>query len=89
MSDTEEEREFHGGGIKGHIISEPDLAELERVLPDLMKDMAFMSMPMAGKPGMTARHRVQWINVMNIVQAIRWDGGPPLAVGIIPAGPEL
>lgn len=73
---------------KQHRIGETELSELERVLPDLMWEMAFMKMPMVEQAGMTPRQKTQWRRVMQIVTSIRWQGGPPMEVDIIPAEPE-
>lgn len=66
-------------------IYEDDLAELERTLPQIL-DRCY---PMLGAkdPGAN-RLRVQWRRIIEIVQNVRWNYGPPLDVGIVPAGPD-
>lgn len=84
MSDTNEpkEREF-GGSTRLFQITEPDLAELERLLPDLLFDL-LMSCATEGDPSPTSvRYRTMYRAVQQIVVNVRWNYGPPLAAGIV------
>ena len=55
-------------------ITEPDLADLEHMLPELM---------MAGMTQWQGRQRVQWSRVIEIVKNVRWQYGPPTNVGTV------
>lgn len=58
-------------------INEPDLAELEHTLPQLLD---------AAMPYLDNRQRVQWRRVREILANVRWNYGPPGEVTVIPAG---
>jgi len=58
-------------------ITEPDLAELERLLPDIA-DRLYC-------PAMTNADRVMIRRVQKIITDVRWNYGPPLEVEIVPA----
>ena len=60
-------------------ITEDDLAELERLLPDL-QDAVMTSRGYNDNN----RIRVQLRRVKDIVSNLRWNYGPPTNVGIIP-----
>jgi hypothetical protein len=63
------------GSVRLFQIAEPDLAELERVLPQIADAMMAQLNP---------RLRVQWRKVQEIVTNVRWNYGPPLECIIIP-----
>lgn len=54
-------------------IYEQDLAELERLLPDLLET----------RPGTTPRERVQYRRVQEIIKNVRWNYGPHTDVEFI------
>lgn len=66
------------GGTKRFQISEPDLAELERMLPELLEFVTHA-------PGCQPRHRVMFRNVQTIIVNMRWNYGPHTEVGRIEA----
>jgi hypothetical protein len=70
------ENEQQSGSVRLFRITEPDLAELERVLPQLADAMMSHLNP---------RLRIQWRRVQQIVCDVRWDYGPPRNVSVIPA----
>lgn len=57
-------------------IREDDLAELERILPQICDDVAM-------SPEATPRQRTQIRVVQRIIRDVRWDYGPPEDVRII------
>ena len=60
-------------------ITEDDLSELERVLPELCEAVTM-------RPDATPRQRTQFRQIQKIVVNVRWNYGPPGAgVEIIPA----
>lgn len=76
------EREF-GGTTRLMQIREPDLAELERLLPELLFDL-LMSRATEGEASPTnIRHRTMYRAVQQIIVNVRWNYGPPMAAGII------
>lgn len=62
-------------------ITEPDLAELERLLPKICDRAIWSGADGRTDPGM----RVAIISVQQIVSRIRWDYGPPQEVYRVPA----
>ena len=64
-------------GMRMHHITEDDLAELERLLPEVT---------MALWPQLDNRLRVQLRRIKDILSKVRWDYGPPTEVEVIPAG---
>lgn len=86
-ADAPKEREF-GGSTHLLQIGEPDLAELERILPEWAQIVTFAQAPRSDE-GTTAnpggRINAQIRRVQDILQSIRWDGLPYSQVGIIPA----
>ena len=74
MGDSEEQPS--GLNTKLHQISGPELAELEELLPDLLWHRPDL---------LTPRVKIKWRRVMEILQNVRWNGGPPLKCFRIPA----
>jgi hypothetical protein len=66
-------------------ISEADLADLERILPDLCWDM----MPLFTNRELAPRLRTQLRRVQAILSEVRWGYGPPQQVEAIDAGGPL
>jgi hypothetical protein len=62
-------------------ISEDDLAELERMIPDLCGDM----MPLFTNRELAPRLRTQLRRIQSILSDVRWRYGPPEAVEVIDA----
>jgi hypothetical protein len=60
-------------------VSEDDLAELERVIPDLGELLAFST-------DMDAKTRVQLRRVQKILSDVRWNYGPPSDVTVVQPG---
>jgi hypothetical protein len=58
---------------KSYRISEDDLAELERLLPELCWQMA----PVLENPEAAGRVRTQLRRCKTIISNVRWDYGPP------------
>lgn len=67
------------GSTKLFSITEHDLIELERIIPDVV----MMHMQICNH----TRTRVMLKKVKEILSNIRWDYGPPLEVGTIPVNP--
>ena len=65
------------GSVKLFRITEPDLCELERVIPQICMDMMEHLSP---------RTRTQFERLKRILSDIRWEGGPPRDVQATPAG---
>lgn len=65
--------------MKLHQIYESDLADLERMLPQLL-DAAY--------PHLTPKDRTQWRRIQTILMNVRWNYGPPGQVEIIDIQPE-
>lgn len=63
-------------------ISEDDLAELERILPDVFQSLTLT-------PEATPRGRTQFRNVQRILVDVRWNYGPPRDVERIDADGPL
>lgn len=62
-------------------ITEPDLAELERLLPKILNDHVMQS----GNDGPTSqRLRVAYISIQRILTNVRWDYGPATEVYRVP-----
>lgn len=72
-----EEAEF-GGSTRLFKISETDLADLERMLPELLETVTHM-------PKCPPRYRVMFRKVQEIVVNVRWNYGPHTDVERIPA----
>jgi hypothetical protein len=68
--------EQSNGRVRNFRITEPDLADLERILPQLC-DMLDLKL---NDPKVRAKVR----RVREIVADVRWDYGPPSSVEIIP-----
>ena len=66
-------------------ISEDDLSELERIIPDLCGDM----MPLFTNRELAPRLRTQLRRVQSILSDVRWRYCPPEEVQIIDAGGPL
>ena len=64
-------------GIRLYQITEDDLAELERVLPELLEPAVYV-------PAAPVRARKQFSRVKDIISNVRWNYGPPSEVEIIP-----
>ena len=82
MGDTESEPES-GGSTKLFDIREPDLAELEHLLPELVSALypVFASAP----KDRYNKLRTQIRRMQKIIVDVRWNYGPPNEVQIIPA----
>ncbi|NQV85933.1 MAG: hypothetical protein HQ492_02530 [Woeseiaceae bacterium] len=63
--------------IKLYQISEDDLSELERVLPELLEHAVYV-------PDAPVRARKQFTRVKEIISNVRWNYGPPREVENIP-----
>lgn len=61
-------------------ISEPDLADLESLVPRLV-DMLY-------RPELDNQTRIKIRRVQQIIVNVRWNYGPPSEVIIVPAGEE-
>lgn len=75
------EPESAGGSTRLFRISEPDLAELERLLPWM-----YESMLVVVKNEPLTRKRIR--RVMEIMSWVRWDYAPHSSITVIPAGPD-
>lgn len=80
-SNPDDNPEYIRRGTKSFHICEPDLAELERILPQI-QDALF---PQLANKAIAGRLRVQLRRVKDILSNVRWDYGPPLEVHIVPA----
>lgn len=60
-------------------VSEDDLAELERTLPDLMSSTVM---------SLTNRQRVQFRRCQRILTNVRWNYGPPEVIEEVDLGPN-
>lgn len=71
-------------GTKSYTVTESDLVDLEKILPDVFWGM----LPLMVNEEFARRLRVKWRRVQSIVSDIRWGNGPPSEVGIISAGDD-
>jgi hypothetical protein len=87
-TDTDDVPHEAGWGASTRLfqITEPDLAELERILPIICDRAIWANVPMdAGMQKMSTLLRKQIEKVRDIVCNVRWNYGPPLQGGKISA----
>lgn len=68
-------------------IREPDLAELERLLPMLTDEIEFGN-GRAGISALSPAGRTRVRRIQQILSDVRWNYGPHTEIEVIPAGDE-